>query len=136
MSKKGPFTVEAKGYEHVDGETIPRVHPAAKNGLITVPAEGVNTLFDIVKRSSEKFGNAKALGTRKLIKMHTETKKVKKLIDGQQKEVDKNWQYYELSEFSYISFIEYERLVLQVGSGLRKLGMGKGDRIHLFAATR
>ena len=30
MEEKGPFTVEASGYEKVDGETLPRRHPAAK----------------------------------------------------------------------------------------------------------
>ena len=30
MESKGPFTVEASGYEKVEGETIPRRHPVAK----------------------------------------------------------------------------------------------------------
>ena len=131
-----PFTVEASGYEPVKGETIPRRHPAAKDKLVTTPSEDVRTIFDIIKRSADKFGNAKALGTRKLIKTHHETKKVKKIVDGQTQEVDKNWSYFELSGYSYISFVEYEKLTSQLGAGLRKLGMSRGDRLSLFAATR
>ena len=131
-----PFTVEASGYEPVKGETIPRRHPGSKDKLVERPSEDVRTIFDILKRSADKFGNAKALGTRKVIKVHHETKKVKKMVDGKTQEVDKNWSYFELSEYSYISFVEYEKLTGHVGSGLRKFGMVKGDRLQLFGATR
>ncbi len=68
--------------------------------------------------------------------MHYETKKVKKVIDGQEQEIDKKWSYYELSGYTYISFIEYQTMALQIGAGLAKLGLSAGDRVHLFAATR
>ena len=76
------------------------------------------------------------MGTRKLIKMHHENKKVKKMVDGKLQEVDKKWSYYELSGYTYISFVEYEKKVLSIGSGLANLGLTKGDRVHLFGATR
>lgn len=133
--KKGPFTVEASGYEKKKGETIPRRHPLCKDELRTRPEEGVATIYDIVRRSSDKFGNAKALGSRKLIRMHEEVKKVKKTVDGKETTVDKKWQYYEMSGYEYMSFVEYEKLTLKIGSGFRHLGMKKNDRVHIFAAT-
>ena len=136
FSESPPFSVDAPGYQPVKGETIPRRNPAYKDKLITTPSEDVTTIFDIIKRGADKFGNAKALGTRRIIKIHHETKKIKKVVDGQTKEMDKVWTYYELSGYTYISFVEYERLVLQVGAGLRKIGMVKDDRLHIFAATR
>ena len=136
ITQRPPFTVEASGYEPVKGETIPRRHPISKDKLVTTPSEDVRTIFDILKRSADKYGNAKALGTRKLVKTHHETKKVKKIVDGKTQEVDKNWTYFELSGYSYISFVEYESLTSQLGSGLRKLGLVQGDRLSLFAATR
>ena len=136
MSAKGPFTVEASGYEKVEGETIPRRHPQSKDKLVTSPSEDVKTIFDIIKRGADNFGNAKALGSRKVVKTHSETKKVKKMVDGQTKEVEKKWTYFELSEYNYLSFVEYEKMVLDIGAGLRKIGMEKSDRVHIFAATR
>lgn len=133
---KGPFTVEASGYEPKEGETIPRTHPVSKDKLRTTPSDDVKTIFDILKRSADKYGNAKALGSRRNIRTHVETKKVKKVVDGETQEVDKKWTYFELSEYSYLSFIEYERLALDLGAGLRKLGLVKGERLHLYAATR
>ncbi|KAJ9302299.1 hypothetical protein DTO271G3_1165 [Paecilomyces variotii] len=135
MVKKPPFTVEASGYEKKEGETIPRRNPLAKDKLILRPAEDVATTYDVIKRAAEKFGNAKAVGTRRIIKTHVENKKVKKIVDGVEKEVDKQWTYFELSGYEYKSFIEYEKLALQLGAGLRKLGLEKGSKIHLYGAT-
>ena len=135
LYKKPPFSVEVPGYEQVDGETIPRRHPLSKDKLINRPTENIKTIFDLIKYSAEKYGNAKALGSRKLLKTHQETKKVKKIVDGQEQEVDKKWTYFELSGYTYITFNEYEKLILQIGAGLRKLGLVKEDRVHIFAAT-
>jgi long-chain acyl-CoA synthetase len=135
MAGRGPFSIEVPGVQKVDGETIPRRHPAAKDGLHESPSPDVKTIFDIVKVASAKFGNAKALGWRKVVKVHTETKKVSKVVDGQNQEVDKKWNYFELGPYNYLSYVEYEKIVLQVGAGLRKLGLEPGDRIHHFAST-
>ncbi len=135
IHKQPPFSLEAPGYEHVDGETIPRRHPLTVNKLAERPAEDIATVFDIITRSSEKYGNAKALGARKLIKTHQEIKKVKKMIDGKETEVDKKWTYFELGGYEYLSFHDYEKFILQIGAGYRKLGLTKGDKIHIFAAT-
>ncbi len=136
ISHSPPFTVDASGYEPSQGETIPRRHPAAKDKLINTPSEDVRTIFDLLKRSADKYGNAKAVGTRRIVTTHVENKKVKKMVDGEMTEVNKKWTYFELSGYSYVSFVEYEKMCLEIGAGLRKLGMVKGDRLHLFAATR
>ncbi|CAG8952462.1 hypothetical protein HYFRA_00001209 [Hymenoscyphus fraxineus] len=133
--KKPPFSVDAPGYEKVDGETIPRRHPKAVNGLIERPAEDIKTVFDVVGHASKYYGNAKAIGSRKLIKTHQEVKKVKKVVDGEEREVDKKWTYFELSGYEYMTFTEYEKLTLELGAGYRKLGLQKEDRIHIYAAT-
>lgn len=61
---------------------------------------------------------------------------IKKVVDGKEQAVPKKWTYYELSEYTYLSFVEFEKLALQIGAGLRKLGMQKGDKLQLFASTR
>ncbi|KAI9372105.1 hypothetical protein BJX61DRAFT_467249 [Aspergillus egyptiacus] len=135
MAKKPPFTVEVPGVEPKEGETIPRRLPVAKDGLILRPAEDLTTTYDAFRRSARVFGNAKAIASRRLIKTHIETKKVKKLIDGVEQEVDKQWTYFEKSGYTYKSFIEYEKLALELGNGLRKIGLNKDDKVHLYGAT-
>jgi long-chain acyl-CoA synthetase len=135
MSAKPPFSIEAPGYDRVEGETPPRRHPLTADGLITKPADNISTVYELVRVSAQKLGNAKAMGSRRLVRTHQETKKVKKMIDGQQQEVEKNWTFFELSPYEYMTYNDYEALVLSVGAGLRKLGMQKEDRVHIFAAT-
>ncbi|PHH90773.1 hypothetical protein CDD83_2702 [Cordyceps sp. RAO-2017] len=132
---KPPFTIESPGYEKVPGETIPRRHPRAKNGLLNRPSDDVHTVFDIVRRSARIYPNHEAVGSRKLIKLHRELKKMKKNVDGEVQEVEKEWQFFELTKFSFMTYKDYETLVLQIGSGLRKIGLSSDNKLHLFATT-
>lgn len=134
-SRAGPYTCEVPGAQKPDGETIPRRNLAAKDGLVMTPQEDVNTLYDVLRYSAAKYGNAKAVGARKIVNIHEETKKIKKMVDGKEQEVDKKWQYFELSPYSYKSFVEFEKMALTVGSALNHLGYKPHDRLHLFAAT-
>lgn len=135
MSGKPPFSVEVPGQQPVEGETPVRRHPAAVSELVSSPGDNISTVYELVRASVERYGNANAMGSRKLLRTHQETKKVKKMVDGEEREVDKQWTFFELSGFEYITYNEYERLMLQLGAGLRKLGLEKGDRVHIFAAT-
>jgi long-chain acyl-CoA synthetase len=136
LTAKRPFSVDATGYQKRDGETIPRRNPLAKDALIVQPSDDVKTIYDNMKRAARKFGNAKAMGTRRVIKLHTENKKIKKMVDGQEQEVDKKWTYFELSGFDFITFTEYEQMCLNIGSGLAELGVTKENKMHLYGATR
>lgn len=127
--------MEVSDYKKVDGETVPRRLPAAKDKLILRPAEDVATTYDIFRRGAKLFGKSHAVGSRRLIKTHIENKKVKKIIDGEEREVDKQWTFYEMSGYTYKSFIEYEQLALQLGCGLRKLGLEKDNKVHLYGST-
>ncbi|KAI7772503.1 hypothetical protein LZL87_014099 [Fusarium oxysporum] len=101
---KPPFTIEAPGYAKVPGETVPRRHPRAKDGLINRPANDVHTVFDIIRRSARVYPNHRAVGSRNLVKLHKERRKVQKNVDGEIKELEKEWQLFELSKFSYLTF--------------------------------
>jgi long-chain acyl-CoA synthetase len=135
-TKKPPYTVQVSGVEKKDGEGIPRRHPSAIDGLATTPDPDVKTLYDVVTRGARLFGDAECMGSRKLIKTHVEEKMVKKVVDGEEREVPKQWTYYEMSGYTFQSFKQYKEQVDIVASGLRKLGLVAGDRLHIYAATR
>ncbi|KAH6872867.1 hypothetical protein BKA58DRAFT_401051 [Alternaria rosae] len=133
--RSGPYTCEAANAEKIEGETVPRRNLAAKDGLVLKPHDNVETLYDVLRHAAAKYGNAKAVGARRIVNIHEETKKIKKMVDGKEQEVDKKWQYFELSPYKYKSFVEFEKMALAVGSGLKSLGFNPQDRLHLFAAT-
>jgi len=135
MTDKPPFSCPVPGVTALPGETVPRRHPAALDELVTKPHPDVSTTFEMVQYAAKEYGDAPAMGTRKLIKTHTEVQKVHKLVDGRDTEVDKTWVYFELGPYGYTSFREYEELVHQVGAGLHHLGLHKADRMHIYAAT-
>lgn len=135
METNGPFSMETPGAVKKDGETMPRRNIRCKDGLITTPAPEIKTLYDIVNYSANKFGNAQCIGSRKLINTHTETKKVKKMVDGKEQEQDKKWTYFEFSGYTFKSFVEFQKSISTIGSGQKALGLSKGEKIHLYGAT-
>ena len=56
--------------------------------------------------------------------------------DGNGKETEKKWTFFEMGEFEFESFGGYVGRCFELGAGLRKLGLVPGDRVHVFAATR
>jgi long-subunit acyl-CoA synthetase (AMP-forming) len=61
---------------------------------------------------------------------------VKKLVGGKETEVEKEWSYFEFSPYKYLSFIEFREYVSNLGAGLKAIGLGKGDKLHLYGVTR
>ena len=135
LSSKGPYSVPVPDAEAAAGETVPRRHPKCVSELSCKPAPNISTTYDLVKVSAEKYATERALGSRRLVKLHHESKTVKKMVDGEEQEVEKNWTYFELSGFEYVTYADYYKLAMSLGCGLRKLGLVKDDRVHIFAAT-
>lgn len=133
--KSPPYTIDAPGAPDIEGETKPRRHPSAKDGLVTRPHPDIDTVFSLVKHSASTYAGERCVGTRKLLKVHEESKQVPKIVEGKTEMVEKKWQYFELSDFSFLTYGEYEKHLLNIGSGLRELGLSKGDKVHMFAST-
>ncbi|CUS09527.1 unnamed protein product [Tuber aestivum] len=136
LHKRGPFNVQVPGAEKKEGEGIPRRHPSAVTGLVSRLEPDIATTYDIVKRGAAKFGDAQALGSRSLVQIHEETKMIKRMVDGVEQEVPKKWAYYEMSGYTYLSFNEYLARVNTTGAALKALGLKKGEKLQIFAATR
>lgn len=135
MFRKGPFSLEVPGCKRVDGETIPRRNAKYVDKLLSVPEEGVNTLFDILILVRERFSDADGVGWRTLIQTHNEVKRVEKIVAGKKTTVEKTWTFFEMGDFKYLSFRQYVDLTMQLGAGLRHLGLQSNDRLHIFAST-
>jgi len=121
------------------GETAPYRSYIVKDGAVSRPIGWkCNTLSEFLQECVDVNGkDVKCQGWRDLIDIHYEKKLVKKLIDGKVTEVEKEWMYYELSDYKYVTFGELQDIVLTLGRGLVKLGIvpGNKDRILNFAST-
>ncbi|KAJ4338022.1 long-chain fatty acid-CoA ligase [Ascochyta clinopodiicola] len=127
MRATGPFSVEVPGTEAVPGETRPRRHPTAVNGLVAQPHASVRTAYDIVRYAVRNHGDTKCVGARPLLATHRE----RKTVNGAEKE----WQYFDLGPYQYLTVNEFQDHIGVLGSGLRQLGLDPQDKLHLYGAT-
>ncbi|QEU59387.1 Faa1/Faa4 [Kluyveromyces lactis] len=119
-------------------ETAPRRNALAKKAPITRPAGmKCSTVYEFAVECFEKNADRKSVGWRDIIDIHREKKMVTKKIDGKDKEVEKEWFFYELSAYKYTTYKELNELVHDYGRGLVKLGLepASEDKLHIFAST-
>ena len=129
MTAPQQYSIEISS-EHAPGETPIRRSILAPNELMTTPAVGVETLYDVLKYATSSYKHRNAFGYRKLEQTFVE----EKLVPGSEK--PKHWKYYQYSPYHYYTYLEALDLTHTLGAGLRKLGMKKDDKLHIFASTR
>ena len=64
-----------------------------------------------------------------------EEKEVKKMVDGKEVTQKKTWKYFQLSDYSYISFVDFREMAFNIARGLLEIGVEKGKVCNVFAAT-
>lgn len=123
------------GSEDVPGETRTRRITIAEKELATQPIEGIDTVYDILAYSARTYGDKNAFGEREVVAVHEEEKEVKKMVDGKQVTEKKKWQYFQLSEYKYLTFTQLKERADAIGKGLADIGLKKGDIFNVYAAT-
>lgn len=81
------------------------------------------------------FPNHPIMGWRDVVRMHEEKKEVTKKVEGKDVKEMKTWSYYELSDFKYITYREFEERIQHASSGLANLGLSKNTHFNIYAAT-
>lgn len=119
------------------GETAPRRRAAQKDAPLNRPIDSsATTLPEYLEECVKKNQDRKCMGWRELVDVHTEVKKVTKVIDGKEELVDKEWTYYENGPYQYHTYTEVLKAVKQLSHGLAKIGLTPGSsRLHIFAST-
>lgn len=107
----------------------------SKDGLVTQPFEGIDTVYDIVEYAARTHGSRKALGWRDVVNVIEEEKEVTKVIDGQEVKEKKKWKFFELSDYKYLSFIEVKEAVSEIARALIHLGVTSDDVINVYSQT-
>ncbi|PWN87587.1 acetyl-CoA synthetase-like protein [Acaromyces ingoldii] len=106
------------------------------DALIERPSEGgIKTMADVLQFAVKKFTNKPVMGYRDTIKIHTEEKEITKTVEGKEVKETKKWQYYELSEYKYLTYTEFDGYVQDVSSGLTNLGLSHDTRFNIYAST-
>ncbi|KAL6449690.1 LOW QUALITY PROTEIN: FAA1 Long-chain-fatty-acid--CoA ligase 1 [Candida maltosa Xu316] len=128
-----PLTV-AVG-EAKPGETAPRRRSAQRDAAVMRPTDSkATTMPEFIDECIKRNGDSTAMGWRDLVEVHIETKQVTKLIDGEHKKVDKEWTYYEMGPYNYISYPDLSVLVKNYSKELGLLPEQQ-SKLMIFAAT-
>lgn len=119
------------------GETAPRRRAAQKSAALMRPLDSkANTLPEFFDECVQRNLDRRCMGWRNLVEIHTEVKKVTKVIDGKEEKVDKEWTFYEYSPYEYQTYSEVLTTVKTLSQGLAKIGLTPGtSRLHIFAST-
>ncbi|KAG7823875.1 hypothetical protein KL909_002612 [Ogataea angusta] len=133
------FQVNVPIGEAKKGETAPRRYYKSKDAVVTRPVGyECSTVYEFFNEALQKHGaNKKCQAWRDLKNVHYETKQVKKFVDGAEKLVDKEWVYYELSDYKHVTNGQMSEIVSDFGKGLVSLGVQPAgvDKLHIFAST-
>jgi len=108
------------------------VHPSY---LTERPCEGVDTAHDVLLYNARIHGTKNAFGWRDIVDVHEEKKQVKKMINGEEVTEEKTWKYWQLSDYKYMSFVEFKAVVNDMAKGLVSLGLERNDVFNIYSST-
>ncbi|KAJ1022946.1 hypothetical protein NDA13_004995 [Ustilago tritici] len=117
------------------GETKIRRSYRAPDRLLERPAEGINTMADVFLKARERFPKRAIMGWRDVVRTHDENKEITKKVEGKEVKQTKTWQYYEFSNYKYLTYDEFEERIQHASSGLVNLGLSKDTRFNIYATT-
>ncbi|KZP08131.1 acetyl-CoA synthetase-like protein [Athelia psychrophila] len=136
MSKVKPNAYFGVGSVEVDpkGEKCRRL-AIAKDKLVTQPQKGLETTTDLVDYAARTHGTKDAFGWRDIVEIYHGEKDVKKMVGGKEVTEKKQWQFFELSDYKYIDFIEVQTHVSELARGLVHYGFTSDNVFTMYAST-
>lgn len=127
------YSIDVKGSKTAAGESPTRRSILSASELMTTPAAGIETLYDILQYAASTFKQRHAFGYRIL---EDTFQKEKQITDSSGKTHTKTWTYFQLSKYHYYTYQEAADITKHIGAGLYKMGLKQNDKLHLFASTR
>ncbi|BGP43871.1 long-chain fatty acid-CoA ligase [Rhodotorula kratochvilovae] len=117
------------------GQSRARRYARTQDRLVTSPGEGVEVLSDLLDFSVRTRPDKQAVGWRDPIKTHRETRDVKKLVDGEEVTVQKEWITFESSDYRYLSYAQFGAVVADAAAGLGATGHTPKTIFNIYAST-
>ena len=115
----------------------PRRSHHSPDALIATLNPEITTLYELLKYNAARLPPSQPLfGSREVVRVVEEEKMVTKTVGGVETTEKKVWKYFELSEFSWMTYRQCAQDALHIGAGLRKLGLSAHSKVAIFASTR
>lgn len=125
------FNAEVTHFDQTPkGETTVRRNALSRHALTETPHPVVRTIYDLVQFNALRWGDARCFGTRRVIKVHTVKQPAGDVVGSEQAR-----DFWELGPYEYRTYRQVAQEGMDVGFGLRKLGLAKGDKLAIYADT-
>lgn len=131
----GPASIEI-GDRIATGETKIRRSYKSPDRLVESPSPEISILPDVLDYAVKKNPTLNGIGWRDVIQIHKETKTVTKIVGGKEVKEDKTWEFYELSDYKYWTYKQFQDEVSLFASGLAELGLKKQHTFNIYSATK
>jgi hypothetical protein len=138
LALEKPYSVELDEPRAENEGPIRRLRSVSKGNLTEwIPGHPeITTIYQLVQSAVTLYDKKDCLGSRSVVTTHVEQKNVTKFINGKETQVPKTWIYKELSPYHYRTYQELGEESLNVGSGLRSLGLRPSHKIAIYGETR
>lgn len=131
----GPASIEI-GNHTPTGETKIRRSYMSPDRLVESPSPEISILSDVLDHAAKERPTLNGIGWRDVIRIHKETKPVTKIVGGKEVQEDKTWEFYELSDYKYWTYEQFQSEVSLISSGLAELGLKKQHTFNIYSATK
>ncbi|ORX86487.1 long-chain-fatty-acid-CoA ligase 1 [Basidiobolus meristosporus CBS 931.73] len=121
--------------EETETSGIPHRYYKTTDALSNFPLPDVTTLYDVFQHSVRTYQNQESLGYRKVTKVISEEKLVKKNVGGEIQEELKTWNYFQLSHYNWYSYNDVNKISTSIAAGLLQIGLGPKTKLLIFAKT-
>jgi long-chain acyl-CoA synthetase len=125
-AKNRIWSVEVHSEPTTPGHGIPRRSWRSLE-MVESLAPNISTLYELFNESVKKYRELPCFGQRKVRRVIEEEKEV----NGEKKK----WQYFELTPYNWYTYREVQSRVIDVGAGLRELGLEPHSNLAIFLDT-
>ncbi|KAJ3040367.1 long-chain fatty acid-CoA ligase [Rhizophlyctis rosea] len=108
---------------------------ALKGDLLNNINGNIFTMYELFNHVAETYPTVNSFGSRTVVREIEEEKEIIKVIGGQETKEIKKWKFFELSGYEWLTYAEAKQWTIDIGAGLRKIGLKEQDKLTIFAAT-
>ncbi|KAJ2277066.1 long-chain fatty acid-CoA ligase [Coemansia sp. RSA 451] len=118
-----------------DGETPTRRFHTSVDKLVDRADPDITNIYAALLEGQKTRPDAEVLGKREVLGTVSEEKQVQHKVNGKMETVTKNWSYFKLGPYTWMTYNDIVETTTQLGAGFRKLGVEPKGRVAIYAPT-
>ncbi|KAJ2384170.1 long-chain fatty acid-CoA ligase, partial [Coemansia sp. RSA 2559] len=118
-----------------DTETPTRRFHTTADEIVDCADHGITDIYSALLHANKTRPDNDILGKRDVIGIVTENKTVQHKVNGKMESQNKQWSYFKLGEYKWMTYSQMADYTKDLGAGFRKLGLESKGRVLIYAPT-